>query len=264
MPAVRASGPGEAVGEDAAFEITRGTPVPRRPARAARPSRLRLRARGRSPGAAGRPGRGRFARDGGDDTGQVRIPVIRRPCRWDCAHAGSCFYIQSSRVIARDPEPPLVSSARRRLAPPRPRRGSDGWSTHRPIARVPPVLALEEELPGLIVHRESSSEPCGAGGANGCPSCPRDTVRQWCRTGCVRSSRLRPRVSTAKSSCRSTPASASPTPGLLDPRARSLEAYAQEGDAWREIARHGGGERVRVPPFDAVEIDLADLWMPAC
>ena len=51
---------------------------------------------------------------------------------------------------------------------------------------------------------------------------------------------------------------------LLDPRARSLEAYAQEGGAWREIARHGGGERVRVPPFDAVEIDLADLWMPAC
>jgi Uma2 family endonuclease len=50
---------------------------------------------------------------------------------------------------------------------------------------------------------------------------------------------------------------------LLDPRARTLEAYALEGGAWRAIARHGGGERVRVPPFDAVEIDLADLWVPA-
>jgi hypothetical protein len=82
MPAVRTSGTGEAEGQGCRIRGSGGTRAPRRPARAARPSRLPLRARDRSPGAAGRSGRGRFARDGGGSMGQFRIPVTRRPCRY--------------------------------------------------------------------------------------------------------------------------------------------------------------------------------------
>ena len=50
---------------------------------------------------------------------------------------------------------------------------------------------------------------------------------------------------------------------LIDPRARTLEAYALEGGTWREIGRFAGAQRVAVAPFDAVTINLSDLWMPA-
>ena len=49
---------------------------------------------------------------------------------------------------------------------------------------------------------------------------------------------------------------------LIDPRARTLEAYALDAGAWREIGRFSGSERVAVAPFDAVTISLADLWAP--
>jgi Uma2 family endonuclease len=49
---------------------------------------------------------------------------------------------------------------------------------------------------------------------------------------------------------------------LLDPRAHTLEAYALEGGAWREIGRFAGGARVSVAPFEAVTISLDDLWAP--
>ena len=49
---------------------------------------------------------------------------------------------------------------------------------------------------------------------------------------------------------------------LLDPRARTLEAYALDAGAWREIGRFAGSDQVRVAPFDAITIDLNDLWAP--
>ena len=49
---------------------------------------------------------------------------------------------------------------------------------------------------------------------------------------------------------------------LIDPRAHTLEAYALEGSAWREIGRFAGGARVSVAPFEAVTISLDDLWAP--
>jgi Uma2 family endonuclease len=49
---------------------------------------------------------------------------------------------------------------------------------------------------------------------------------------------------------------------LVDPLARTLEAYARDGETWRELGRFADTDRVRVAPFDAVTIDLADLWMP--
>jgi Uma2 family endonuclease len=50
---------------------------------------------------------------------------------------------------------------------------------------------------------------------------------------------------------------------LVDPETRTLEAYALEAGAWREIGRFAGATLVSVPPFDAVKFNLGDLWMPA-
>ena len=49
---------------------------------------------------------------------------------------------------------------------------------------------------------------------------------------------------------------------LVDPRAHTLEAYALEGGTWRELGRFAGAARVSVAPFDAVTINLDDLWAP--
>jgi Uma2 family endonuclease len=49
---------------------------------------------------------------------------------------------------------------------------------------------------------------------------------------------------------------------LVDPLARTLEAYALNAGAWREIGRFAGSELVSVAPFDAVTINLDDLWAP--
>lgn len=47
---------------------------------------------------------------------------------------------------------------------------------------------------------------------------------------------------------------------LLDPLARTLEAFALESGRWVLIGGHHGNARVRVEPFDAVELELAALW----
>ena len=47
---------------------------------------------------------------------------------------------------------------------------------------------------------------------------------------------------------------------LLDPGTRILEVLALEEARWVIQATFGQDERVRAVPFDAVEIDLAQLW----
>ncbi len=47
---------------------------------------------------------------------------------------------------------------------------------------------------------------------------------------------------------------------LLDPRTRSVEAFALHQDQWRNVGRFTGGTTACIPPFDAVAIDLAALW----
>jgi len=49
---------------------------------------------------------------------------------------------------------------------------------------------------------------------------------------------------------------------LIDPVAHTLEAYALDAGAWREIGRFAGATPVSVAPFDAVTIDLGALWAP--
>lgn len=47
---------------------------------------------------------------------------------------------------------------------------------------------------------------------------------------------------------------------LVDPRARTLEAFRQEGDGWRLVGSFREDARVCCAPFDAVEIELRLLW----
>jgi Uma2 family endonuclease len=49
---------------------------------------------------------------------------------------------------------------------------------------------------------------------------------------------------------------------ILDPVSRSLEVYRNSGKHWLMISTHGGEEKVRAEPFDAIELELAALWPP--
>jgi Uma2 family endonuclease len=48
---------------------------------------------------------------------------------------------------------------------------------------------------------------------------------------------------------------------LVDPTARTLEVYVLgRGRKWGPATLHRDKARVRVPPFDAIELDLSALW----
>lgn len=47
---------------------------------------------------------------------------------------------------------------------------------------------------------------------------------------------------------------------LVDPILRTLEMLERTPEAWRLLAVHRDDARVRAPPFDAIELDLAVLW----
>ena len=47
---------------------------------------------------------------------------------------------------------------------------------------------------------------------------------------------------------------------LLDPTARTLEAFRFERGAWIEVGRWSGDARARIEPFEAVELPLRALW----
>lgn len=49
---------------------------------------------------------------------------------------------------------------------------------------------------------------------------------------------------------------------LVDPVARTVEIFRREGARWLLLAVHGGEERMRAEPFEAVELELAALWTP--
>lgn len=50
---------------------------------------------------------------------------------------------------------------------------------------------------------------------------------------------------------------------MIDPIARTLEAFARQGDAWMLIAAIADAAEVRVAPFDAAAFALDALWPPA-
>ena len=50
---------------------------------------------------------------------------------------------------------------------------------------------------------------------------------------------------------------------IVDPEARTLEAYVlQGGGSWVRLLVATGADARRIPPFEAVEIELSRLWLP--
>ena len=47
---------------------------------------------------------------------------------------------------------------------------------------------------------------------------------------------------------------------MIDPGNRTVEVLWLEGDEWVLAGAFGGDDRVRVSPFDGIELDLAELW----
>jgi Uma2 family endonuclease len=48
---------------------------------------------------------------------------------------------------------------------------------------------------------------------------------------------------------------------LVDPLARTIEVYRLRDGAWMVVATHGGGDPVRLEPFEAVELEVARWWL---
>ncbi len=49
---------------------------------------------------------------------------------------------------------------------------------------------------------------------------------------------------------------------LVDPLARTVEAYRLEDERWVVLATRGGDDRVRIEPFEAIELELGRWWLP--
>lgn len=47
---------------------------------------------------------------------------------------------------------------------------------------------------------------------------------------------------------------------LVDPKRRTLEAYARAEEGWRLLAEASGNDTIAVAPFDALQLDLSNLW----
>ncbi len=47
---------------------------------------------------------------------------------------------------------------------------------------------------------------------------------------------------------------------LVDPKRRTLEAYAPIDGEWRLLAEASGTDTIAIAPFDALQLDLSNLW----
>lgn len=53
-----------------------------------------------------------------------------------------------------------------------------------------------------------------------------------------------------------------PAMWLADPEARALEVFALEQGRWVEVGRCGDGDAARIPPFEAIELEVGRLFPP--
>ena len=47
---------------------------------------------------------------------------------------------------------------------------------------------------------------------------------------------------------------------LIKPQTRTLEAFRRAESGWTLLSTYGGDESVRAEPFEAVAIELPELW----
>jgi len=50
---------------------------------------------------------------------------------------------------------------------------------------------------------------------------------------------------------------------IVDPIAHTLEVYRLTGEHYVLLDTHEGDERARIEPFEAIELDLSLIWLPA-
>jgi Uma2 family endonuclease len=48
---------------------------------------------------------------------------------------------------------------------------------------------------------------------------------------------------------------------LVEPLSNQIEAFHLRGDAWLRLGAWTGETSARIPPFDAIELDLSPLWV---
>jgi Uma2 family endonuclease len=48
---------------------------------------------------------------------------------------------------------------------------------------------------------------------------------------------------------------------LVDPVHRTIEVLRRRGPRWILAATHGGDDKIRAEPFEALELDLSLLWI---
>ncbi|MFO0681350.1 MAG: Uma2 family endonuclease [Sandaracinus sp.] len=53
-----------------------------------------------------------------------------------------------------------------------------------------------------------------------------------------------------------------PTLWLVDPETRVLEALLRDGERWVEAGRYSDGDVARIPPFEAIELEVERLFPP--
>jgi hypothetical protein len=103
--------------------------------------------------------------------------------------------------------------------------------------------------------------PISLGGAvSACPKCRIPPPSSSRLIGSPKSSPLRPKPSTALTSFPFTPASSVQHVWLLDPRIQTLEAFALRRTRYELIGTWRGKATLRVPPFEALELELGALW----
>jgi Uma2 family endonuclease len=49
---------------------------------------------------------------------------------------------------------------------------------------------------------------------------------------------------------------------LVDPIGQLVEVFLRDPGRWVRLTVHGGEERVRIPPFEAVELEIGRWWLP--
>lgn len=49
---------------------------------------------------------------------------------------------------------------------------------------------------------------------------------------------------------------------LVDPIVKTIEAYKLHNDQWIAIGTWKDNEKASIPPFEAIEIDLSEIWVP--
>jgi hypothetical protein len=49
---------------------------------------------------------------------------------------------------------------------------------------------------------------------------------------------------------------------FVDPEVRTLSVCALREGQWLELGVFGGDQRLRAEPFEAVELNMADWWLP--